>query len=110
LAEVWAEKGKASMLYTAEKQPAMFFATCARLIGPEVKLTIEQNYAGLSPNELVLLKEVMARPQPRSAQPSFYAQLIAQGVRKMRKRDRVCYRSNDTIAVTQNAVRSLRRQ
>jgi hypothetical protein len=60
LAAVWAEKGKASMLYTAEKQPAMFFATCARLIGPEVKLTIEQNYAGLSPNELVLLKEVMA--------------------------------------------------
>src|SRR5262245_8577028 len=60
LAEVWAEKGKSSMLYTAEKQPAVFFATCARLIGPEVKLTIEQNYAGLSPNELVLLKEVMA--------------------------------------------------
>ena len=60
LAEFWAEKGKASMIYTAEKQPAVFFATCARLIGPEVKLTIEQNYAGLSPNELVLLKEVMA--------------------------------------------------
>ena len=43
LAEVWADKGKAAMLYTAEKQPAVFFATCARLIGPEVKLTIEQS-------------------------------------------------------------------
>ena len=29
LAEVWADKGKAAMLYTAEKQPAVFFATCA---------------------------------------------------------------------------------
>jgi AMP nucleosidase len=27
LAEVWADKGKAAMLYTAEKQPAVFFAT-----------------------------------------------------------------------------------
>ena len=26
LAEVWAEKGKASMLYTAEKQPAVFLS------------------------------------------------------------------------------------
>jgi hypothetical protein len=34
------------MLYTAEKQPAVFFATCARLIGPEVKLTIEQHLPG----------------------------------------------------------------
>ena len=27
---------------TAIDQPGVFFATCARLIGPEVKLTIEQ--------------------------------------------------------------------
>ena len=46
LAEVWADNGKAAMLYTAEKQPAVFFATCARLIGPEVKLTIEQSLPG----------------------------------------------------------------
>ena len=38
LAEVWAEKGKASMLYTAEKQPATFFATCARLLPNEARL------------------------------------------------------------------------
>jgi hypothetical protein len=43
-AEVWADKGKAAMLYTAEKQPTVFFATCA--IGPEVKLTIEQSLPG----------------------------------------------------------------
>jgi hypothetical protein len=60
LASVWASHGRAAMEKTAIDQPGVFFATCARLIGPEVKLTIEQNYAGLSPNELVLLKEVMA--------------------------------------------------
>ena len=39
------------MLYTAEKQPGVFFATCARLIGPEVKLTIQQSLPGnLSPS------------------------------------------------------------
>ena len=60
LAEVWAEKGKASMLYTAEKQPAVFFATCARLIGPEVKLTIEQQLPGnLSPADWNLMVQIL---------------------------------------------------
>ena len=48
------------MLKTAKDQPSVFFAICARLIGPEVKLTIEQGHAGLTPVELALLKEVMA--------------------------------------------------
>jgi len=57
LADVWAEKGKPSMLYTAEKQPAVFFATCARLIGPEVKLTIEQDLpTGLSTDDWSLMR------------------------------------------------------
>ena len=60
LAEVWAEKGKASMLYTAEKQPATFFAVCARLIGPEVKLTIEQQLPGtLSPSDWNLMMQIL---------------------------------------------------
>src|SRR5436309_1867529 len=64
LAEVWAEKGKASMLYTAEKQPAVFFATCARLIGPEVKLTIEQSLPGnLSPSDWADLCELLSAIQ-----------------------------------------------
>ena len=45
------------MLYTAEKQPAVFFATCARLIGPEVKLTIEQDLpTGLSTDDWSLMR------------------------------------------------------
>ena len=43
LAEVWADKGKAAMLYTAEKQPAVFFATCARLLPNDVRVTVEQS-------------------------------------------------------------------
>jgi hypothetical protein len=60
LAEVWAAKGKEAMLYTAEKQPAVFFATCARLIGPEVKLTIEQNLPGnLDAESWMLVQQVV---------------------------------------------------
>jgi hypothetical protein len=46
LASVWAERGRAAMEKTAIDQPGVFFATCARLIGPEVKLTIEQTLPG----------------------------------------------------------------
>ena len=68
LAEVWADKGKAAMLYTAEKQPAVFFATCARLIGPEVKLTIEQSLPGnLSAKRLGRLRDCYQRNSVSSA-------------------------------------------
>src|ERR1700730_1896053 len=48
LAEVWAEKGKAAMLYTAEKQPAVFFATCARLLPNDVRVTVTTTGSGTS--------------------------------------------------------------
>ena len=44
LAEVWSYEGREAMLKTAKTNPVTFFAVCARLIGPEVKLTIEQIY------------------------------------------------------------------
>src|SRR3984885_10610937 len=60
LAEVWAEKGKASMLYTAEKQPAVFFATCARLLPNDVRVTVEQQLPGnLSPVDWNLMLEIV---------------------------------------------------
>src|SRR5262249_62021175 len=50
---------QAPVLHTAEKQPAVFFATCARLIGPEVKLTIEQQLPGnLSPADWNLMIQI----------------------------------------------------
>jgi hypothetical protein len=60
LAEVWAKHGKETMIKTATDQPGVFFATCARLPPADVKLTIEQSYAGLSPQDYLLLKEVIA--------------------------------------------------
>ena len=60
LAEVWAEKGKASMLYTAEKQPAVFFATCARLLPNDVRVTVQQQLPGnLSPADWNLMLEIV---------------------------------------------------
>jgi Family of unknown function (DUF5681) len=61
LAEVWASHGKQTMISTAQTNPAVFFATCARLIGPEVKLTIEQSLAGnLSMEDWQVMKEIIA--------------------------------------------------
>jgi hypothetical protein len=60
LAEVWASHGKASMLYTAEKQPAVFFATCARLLPNDVRVTVEQQLPGnLSPADWNLMLEIV---------------------------------------------------
>ena len=42
----------------------IFFATCARLIGPEVKLTIEQTLPGnLSPADWADLRELLSAIQ-----------------------------------------------
>src|SRR6476619_4600170 len=61
LAEVWADKGKAAMLYTAEKQPAVFFATCARLLPNDVRVTVEQQLPGnLSMEDWQMMKEIIA--------------------------------------------------
>jgi hypothetical protein len=63
-AEVWQAHGRDSMLHTAKTQPSVFFATCARLIGPEVKLTIEQSLTGnLSPSDWADLKELLSTVQ-----------------------------------------------
>jgi hypothetical protein len=61
LAEVWQSHGRDTMVHTAKTQPATFFAVCSRLIGPEVKLTIEQRLPGnLSMEDWQMMKEVIA--------------------------------------------------
>src|SRR5262252_7666758 len=60
LAKTWRDKGRQTMEWTAENQPSTFFATCARLIGPEVKLTIEQQLPGnLSPADWNLMMQIL---------------------------------------------------
>ena len=44
LAEVWQAKGKQAMNWTADNQPAVFFATCARLLPNDVRVTVEQSF------------------------------------------------------------------
>src|SRR6476620_5140411 len=52
---------KATMLYTAEKQPAVFFATCARLLPNDVRVTVEQSLPGnLSMEDWQMMKEIIA--------------------------------------------------
>jgi hypothetical protein len=48
------------MEWTADNQPSTFFAVCARLIGPEVKLTIEQSLPGnLSAEDWAMMREIV---------------------------------------------------
>ncbi len=68
LAEVWRDHGRETMVKTETDQPSIFFATCARLIGPEVKLTIEQTLPGnLSMEEWQVMREVIAAVRQATA-------------------------------------------
>ena len=46
------------MIHTAEKQPAVFFATAARILPREVGLTIQQSFAGLEANDYAILRAI----------------------------------------------------
>ena len=49
------------MLYTAEKQPAVFFDTCARLLPNDVRVTVEQSLPGnLRMEDWQMMKEIIA--------------------------------------------------
>jgi hypothetical protein len=64
LAEVWSDEGREAMLKTAKTNPAVFFATCARLIPQDVKLTVEQSLRGnLSPADRADLRELLGAIQ-----------------------------------------------
>ena len=82
LASVWAERGHAAMEKTAIDQPGVFFATCARLIGPEVKLTIEQTLPGnLSMEDWQVMREIVeavkqAIPDASSQPPGAVLQYV----------------------------------
>ncbi len=60
LAEVFAKHGRAAMEKTAIDQPGVFFATCARLIPQDVKLTVEQQLPGnLSMEDWATMREIV---------------------------------------------------
>src|SRR6516164_9580417 len=75
LAEVWSVEGREAMVKTAKTNPTVFFATCARLIPQDVKLTVEQQLPGnLSMEDWTIMREIVeavrqAIPDAASAPP-----------------------------------------
>ena len=60
LTEVWADRGRAAMEKTAQDQPGVFFATCARLLPNDVRVTVEQSLPGnLSAQDWALMREIV---------------------------------------------------
>ena len=75
LAEVWSEEGRETMVKTARTNPAVFFATCSRLIPNDVSVTIQQQLPGnLSAEDWAMIREIVeavkqAIPDAASAPP-----------------------------------------
>src|ERR1700722_16577891 len=83
LAEVWQSEGKQTIQHTAKTQPAVFFATCARLIGPEVKLTIEQSQPVLDATDIEILRAIRnAIPNADSRSPQEILTFVEEAVRQ----------------------------
>ena len=97
LADVWAKYGKETIIKTAQDNPAVFFATCARLIGPEVKLTIEQSLPGnLSMEDWQIMREIVeavrqALPDAADRRPGAVLEHVLDALRQAQGRtiDRV---------------------
>jgi len=91
-ASVWAGRGRAAMEKTAIDQPTVFFATCARLIGREVKLTVEQQLRGnLSMEDWQMMKEVIAAvrqaiPDAAGAPPGAVLEHVPEALRQAEAR------------------------
>ena len=82
LAEVWQAEGRGTMLHTAKTQPATFFAVCARLIPSDVKLTVEQTYGGLAPEDYAILQAIKeSLPAANSESPPAILEFVRDAVR-----------------------------
>ena len=78
LASVWSEEGRETMVKTAARSnPAVFFATCARLI-PDDMVTVQQQLPGnLSAEDWAMMREIVeavkrAIPNAISQPPGAY--------------------------------------
>ena len=87
LTSVWASHGRAAMEKTAIDQPGAFFATCARLIPQDVKLTVEQQLPGnLSMEDWATMREIVdavrqAIPDASSKPPGAVLELVLSALR-----------------------------
>jgi hypothetical protein len=80
------------MVKTAKINPTVFFATRARLIGPEVKLTIEQSLPGnLSAEDWSMMREVIeavrqALPNAADRRPGAVLEHVLDALRQAQAR------------------------
>jgi hypothetical protein len=83
LAQVWQQHGKDTIVHTAKTQQAVFFATCARLIGPEVKLTIEQSQPVLDATDIEILRAIRAEiPDADQKSPAEVFAYVQEAIRQ----------------------------
>jgi hypothetical protein len=71
------------MIWTAENQPAVFFATCARKLASDVNLTIEQTYGGLDASDYAILRAIkQSLPGANSRSPEAILKFVEEAVRE----------------------------
>ena len=79
LAKTWRDKGRQTMEWTAENQPSTFLAVCARLIGPKVKLTIEQQSQAMMKEIIAAVRQAI--PDASSKPPGQVLQFVLEALR-----------------------------
>jgi hypothetical protein len=81
------------MVKTARTNPAVFFATCARLIPNDVRVTVEQQLPGnLSMEDWQVMKEIIAAvrqaiPDAAGAPPGAVLEHVLSALRQPRVRE-----------------------
>jgi hypothetical protein len=70
LASDWSEGGLEAMRWTRKNQPAVYFATCARLLPADVTVTLQESSA-LDQNDLAILRAIKdSIPNANSRSPT----------------------------------------
>ena len=92
LASVWSEEGRETMVKTARTNPAVFCATCARLIPNDVRVTVQQQLAGnLSAEDWAMMREIVeavkqAIPDAAHAKPGEVFEHVLSALRQAERR------------------------
>ena len=92
LASVWSEEGREKMVKTARTNPAVFFATCARLIPNDVRVTVQQQLPGnLSAEDWAMMREIVeavkqAIPDAAHAKPGEVFEHVLSALRQAKRR------------------------
>ena len=79
---MWLEHGKQTMVHTAKQEPAVFFATCARIIPKDVAVTVDQASGVLTAEDIAVLRAIReAMPNAGSRTPAEVLNFTLEAVR-----------------------------